>query len=68
MTSAHFLYIPLVALAGLVLGFIWGRKAALDEFEAKQRRAAEQEARRAERRAKRRNATKDDSEEPAQSV
>ena len=27
MTIAHIFYIPVVALAGMVLGFIWGRKA-----------------------------------------
>ncbi len=50
MSSAHSLYIPLTVLSGLVLGFIWGRKAALDEFEAKQRLAGEREGRREARR------------------
>lgn len=65
MSSAHFLYIPLIVLAGLVLGFIWGRKAALDEFEAKQRLAGEREerreARRKARQAERASTSDDDS-------
>ena len=54
MTAAHIFYIPVVAIAGLVAGFIWGRASALREQEAKARLAVEREKRREERRAKRR--------------
>lgn len=46
MTIAHIFYIPVVALAGMVLGFIWGRKAAISELRARERLAADREARR----------------------
>jgi hypothetical protein len=50
MTFAHLIYIPIVLLVGLVLGFIWGRKAAITELEARARLAAEREAAREARR------------------
>lgn len=53
MTGAHALYIPMVALAGLVIGFIWGRRSAVAEIEAKARRAESREERIAKRRAAR---------------
>ena len=48
MTTSHIFYIPLVLLAGLVLGIIVGRRSVAA--------ADEEEARRAERRAARRRA------------
>jgi len=53
MTTAHIFYIPVVALAGLVAGFLWGRTAAIREMEAKQRLQADRDKRREERRRRR---------------
>ena len=50
MTAGHLFYIPLIAIAGLVLGFLWGRTAALREMEARQKLEAEREAKREARR------------------
>ena len=58
MTAAHLLYIPLVAIVGMVVGFIIGGRAARDRFnwerererkreEARQKRAERKEARQA---------------------
>ena len=58
MTSAHFIYIPLVVIAGIVIGFILGGRAARDAFNLQRKRDAElasakaaREARRKERQA-----------------
>jgi hypothetical protein len=51
MTAAHFIYIPIVLIVGVVLGFFLGGRAARDAFalEAKktERRAAARAARQA---------------------
>jgi hypothetical protein len=51
--SSHFIYIPVIFVIGIVLGFIFGAKAARDEIALAQKRAAEREARMAERAARR---------------
>jgi hypothetical protein len=50
VTFAHLLYIPIVLFVGVVVGFVWGRKAALSELLARERLANEREAARAARR------------------
>jgi hypothetical protein len=51
--SSHFIYIPVIFILGIVLGFILGGKATRDAIAFEARKAAEREARRAERAAKR---------------
>jgi len=51
--SSHFIYIPVISLLGIVLGFMLGAKATKDAIAFEARKAAEREARRAERAAKR---------------
>ncbi len=46
MTAGHFFFIPAVMLAGLVIGWIFGSKAARDAYAAELRRREEKEARR----------------------
>ncbi len=53
MTSGHILFIPGVLLVGMFLGFILGTRAAKNQFDLEQKRAAEREATRAARAAKR---------------
>jgi hypothetical protein len=59
--SSHFIYIPVVFVIGIVIGFMLGAKATRDEIALGQRRAAERDARMAER-AARRAAASDTSE------
>jgi len=51
--SSHFIYIPVIFVIGIVLGFLLGAKATRDEIALGQRKAAEREARMAERAARR---------------
>ena len=51
--SSHFIYIPVIFVIGIVLGFLLGAKATRDEIALGQRKAAEREARMAERSARR---------------
>jgi hypothetical protein len=62
-TSAHFIYIPVVLILGLVLGFLMGAKATRDEIALGQRKTAEREARLAERAARRAAASSSDTSE-----
>jgi hypothetical protein len=62
-TSAHFIYIPVVLILGLVLGFLMGAKATRDEIALGQRNTAEREARLAERAARRAAASSSDTSE-----
>jgi len=55
--SSHFIYIPVVFVIGIVLGFLLGAKATRDEIALGQRKAAEREARMAERAARRASPT-----------
>ena len=41
MTSAHFIYIPMVLLVGVVVGWILGGRAARDAYLAELRRREE---------------------------
>lgn len=48
MTSSHIFFIPLVLLAGLVLGIVLGRRSAflqIEEEQKRQKREAERRAR-----------------------
>jgi len=49
MTSAHFIYIPLMLVLGVVVGFILGGRAARDAMAMQARKQEEREARRAAR-------------------
>jgi hypothetical protein len=51
--SSHFIYIPVIFVIGIVLGFLLGAKATRDEIALSQKKAAEHEARMAERAARR---------------
>ena len=51
--SSHFIYIPVIFVIGIVLGFLPGAKATRDEIALGQRKIAEREARMAERAARR---------------
>ena len=44
MTSAHIIFIPGVAMGGIFIGFILGMRAARNQLDLEQRRAAEREA------------------------
>ena len=57
--SSHFIYIPVVFVIGIVLGFVLGAKATRDQIALEQRKAAEREARMAERAARRAAAAAD---------
>ena len=59
--SSHFIYIPVMFILGIVIGFMVGAKATRDEIALGQRKAAEREARLAER-AARRTAASDNAE------
>ena len=50
--SSHFIYIPVIFVLGIVLGFMLGSKATRDAFALEERKAAEREARRAAREAR----------------
>lgn len=52
MTSEHILFIPGVLLVGMFLGFIFGTRAAKNQFALQQKRQEEREAARAARAAK----------------
>jgi hypothetical protein len=49
VTSEHILFIPGVLLVGMFLGFIFGARAARNQFDLQQKREAEREAARAAR-------------------
>ena len=51
--SSHFIYIPVMFVLGIIIGFMLGAKATRDEIALGQRKAAEREARLAERAARR---------------
>ncbi|MBL0215727.1 MAG: hypothetical protein IPQ07_17830 [Myxococcales bacterium] len=52
MTSGHVLFIPGVLMVGMFVGFIFGTRAARNQFDLQARREAEREAARAARAAK----------------
>ena len=49
--SSHFIYIPVMLILGIVLGFVMGAKATRDAIALEARKAAEREERRARRQA-----------------
>ena len=51
--SSHFIYIPVIFVIGIVIGFLMGAKTTRDEIALGQKKAAEREARMAERAARR---------------
>jgi len=53
MTPGHVIFIPGVLMIGMFLGFILGTRAARNQFDLQQKRAAERDAARAARVAKR---------------
>ena len=61
--SSHFIYIPVVFILGIVIGFMVGAKATRDEIALGQKKAAEREARLAERAARRAAASASDTAE-----
>lgn len=48
MTAGHFIFIPSVALVGMVIGWVLGSRAARDAFAAELRRREERAARKSE--------------------
>jgi hypothetical protein len=48
-TTAHFIYIPVVLVLGIVIGFVLGGRAARDAFAAQKEREDARAARRAAR-------------------
>ena len=50
--SSHFIFIPVVLVLGVVLGFLLGARATREAFRLEERRLADKEARRAARAAK----------------
>ncbi|HEX8953112.1 MAG TPA: hypothetical protein VF945_14760 [Polyangia bacterium] len=48
-TTAHFIYIPVVLVIGIVIGFILGGRAARDAFAAQKEKEEARAARRAAR-------------------
>ncbi len=49
--SSHFIYIPVVFILGIVIGFVLGSKATRDAIALEARKAAEREERKARRQA-----------------
>ena len=53
MTASHVIFIPGILMVGMFLGFIFGARAARNQFDLQQKRGAEREAARAARAARR---------------
>jgi hypothetical protein len=51
--SSHFIYIPVIFILGIVIGFVLGSKATRDAIAFEAKKAAEREARQAARAARR---------------
>jgi hypothetical protein len=51
--SSHFIYIPVIFILGITLGFIMGARATRDAINFEAKKAAEREARKAARQAER---------------
>ena len=64
MTFGHIFFIPLVAFAGMLVGFIVGARAARNSMDLERRRDAEREKVRAERAARKAAAAAAKSEAP----
>ena len=52
MTSEHIIFIPGILLIGMFFGFIFGTRAAKNQFDLQQKRQEEREAARSARAAK----------------
>jgi hypothetical protein len=65
VTSSHILFIPGMIMLGMFVGFIFGARAARNQFDLQQRRLAEREAARATRAAKKEAAASGESSKPA---
>lgn len=63
MTSGHIIYIPMILMVGMFLGFILGTRAARNQFDLEKKRDEERAAARAAREA--RKAQKAAQAEPA---
>ena len=53
MSASHIIFIPGVLMVGMFLGFIFGARAARNQFDLQQKREAERETARAARAARR---------------
>lgn len=51
--SSHFIYIPVVMILGVALGFIWGARTTREAYVLQQKRNDERDRRKAERAAAR---------------
>lgn len=51
--SSHFIYIPMILILGITLGFIWGARTTREAYELAQRRAEERAKKKADRAAER---------------
>lgn len=49
--SSHFIYIPVMLILGIAIGFVLGGRATRDAIRIEQQKAEERERRKAERRA-----------------
>lgn len=49
--SSHFIYIPVMLVLGIVLGFVMGSRATRDQIQMDQKKADERARKKAERRA-----------------
>ena len=58
-SSAHFIFIPVVLILGIVLGFIMGSKATRDAYALEEKKAAERLERAAKRAARQAAASAD---------
>jgi hypothetical protein len=54
--SSHFIYIPVVLILGLVLGFIWGARVTQESYALEAKRTEERLRKKAERQAARESA------------
>jgi Na+/glutamate symporter len=52
MTSSHFIFIPLVLIAGIIIGFVFGGRVARDAYNRELERDKQREATRKEREAR----------------
>jgi uncharacterized membrane protein len=60
--SSHFIYIPVIFILGIVIGFVIGAKATRDEIALAKKKEAERETRMAERAARRAAASSETAE------
>jgi hypothetical protein len=65
MTSGHFIFIPVVLLLGLVIGFIIGGRAARDAYQMELKRDEERKKAKVDREARRAARAEEDKQEAA---